>query len=158
MQNNPLPSPAIRAKWTRLLVDSFTYAHSRRVVLQEFALRNILVRQNSLKLADFGQASLLPLEADMEGFCINDTTAQVEILHLGCILYSVAIWQELKYDYFNTERWPEAGELPAIDDILFGPILKKCWNKGYVSMEALQKDIHEIGSDFAESVYNSVHE
>ncbi|KAH8695766.1 kinase-like domain-containing protein [Phaeosphaeriaceae sp. PMI808] len=142
MQTSPLPSPKFRAKWIQLLVDTFSYAHARRVVVQDVALRNILVHDNSLKLSDFGEAFLLPLHTDMERFCVNDTTPQIEILHLGCILYSIAVWQEFKYNYFDTERWPEAEKLPATDNILFASVIKKCWNGEYASMEALQKDMH----------------
>ena len=125
-------------------MDSFSYAHARRVVVQDVALRNILAHENSLKLSDFGDTFPLPLDTDMERFCVNDTTPQIEILHLGCILYSIAVWQELTYNYFHTERWPVAGKLPATDDILFASIIKKCWNGEYTSMEALQKDITSI--------------
>ncbi|KAF1962102.1 hypothetical protein CC80DRAFT_400151, partial [Byssothecium circinans] len=142
MQTNSLPSRELRAKWIRSLVDTFSYVHARRVLVQDIALRNVLVHDSSLKLADFGQALLLPLDTDMERFCENDTNSQIEILELGCLLYSIAVWQELKYDYFDTKRWPEAGELPETDDILFASIVKKCWNGEYASMEELQKDMH----------------
>jgi serine/threonine protein kinase len=145
IQTNSLPCQEFRVKWIQLLVDIFSYAHARRVVIQDVALRNILVHDNSLKLCDFGQSSLLPLDTDMERFCANDTTPQIEILHLGCILYSLAVWREFKYNYYDTERWPEAGELPATDNILCANIIKKCWNGEYASMEALQKDIHASG-------------
>jgi serine/threonine protein kinase len=148
MQMNPLPSRQFRAKWIQMLVDTFSYAHTRRVVVQDVTLRNVLVHNNSLKLSDFGESALLPLDTDMEHFCVNDTTPKIEILHLGCILYSIAIWREFKYDYFDTERWPEAGELPATDDIPFASIIQKCWNGEYASMEALQRDMHTDGIHF----------
>jgi hypothetical protein len=71
-------------------------------------------------------------------------TPQIELLQLVCVLYSIAVWQELKYDYFDDECWPAAGELPTTDGILFADIIEKCWNGEYPSMEKLQKDIHLI--------------
>jgi serine/threonine protein kinase len=144
MQTYPLPSSQFRANWIQLLVDTFSYAHARRVVIQDVALRNILVQDNSLKLSDFGESFLLPLDTNMAQFCVNDTTAQIEILHLGCILYSIAAWREFRYNYFDTERWPAAGELPITDGILFASVIRKCWNGEYASLEELQKDVHYL--------------
>jgi serine/threonine protein kinase len=108
MQTKPPPPHEVRAKWIKLLVDTFSYVHARRIVVRDITLRNILVLDNSLKLSDFGETFLLSLETDMGRFCINGTTPKIEILHVGFILYSIIVWQELKYDYFYTERWPEA--------------------------------------------------
>ncbi|KAF2176765.1 kinase-like protein [Zopfia rhizophila CBS 207.26] len=147
MRANPLPSQKFRVKWIQVVVNAFSHAHARRVVIQDISLRNILVHENSLKLSDFGESSLLPLDTDMTRFCVNDTTPQIEILHLGCILYSIAAWKEFKYNYFEAERWPEVGELPVTDDILYASIIKKCWNGEYVSMEALLKDVQGMGDE-----------
>jgi hypothetical protein len=147
MQTKPPPPHEVRTKWIQLLVDTFSYVHARKIVVRDIALRNILVHDNSLKLSDFGETFLLSLETDMERFCINGTTPKIEILHVGFILYSIVVWQELKYDYFYTERWPEAAELPATDGILFGSIIQKCWGGEYASMEALQKDVHGIADE-----------
>lgn len=147
METHPLPSRKFRAKWIQLLVDAFSHAHARRVVVQDIALRNILVQENCPKLSDFGESFLLPLDSDMERFCVNDTTPQIEILHLGCILYSIAAWREFKFNYFDKECWPEAGELPVTDNIFFASIITKCWSGEYASMESLQKDVHSMADE-----------
>ncbi|KKZ67384.1 hypothetical protein EMCG_06946 [[Emmonsia] crescens] len=144
IQTNSSPSRELRAKWIRSLADVFSYVHvhSRRVVLQDVALRNILVHNNSLKLCDFGDSSLLPLDTNMQQFCESGTTPQIEILYVGCVVYSIAVWQEFKYDYFKNECFPEAEELPAMNSVLFASVIRKCWTRGYASMEALRKDVH----------------
>lgn len=60
--------------------------------LDEIALRNVLVFEDQLKLVYFGQSILLPITADIDTICENDLTAKIEILHLGWIIYSVALW------------------------------------------------------------------
>lgn len=62
---NPLPSQKFRVKWIQVVVDAFSHAHARRVVIQDISLWNILVHENSLKLSDFGESSLPPLDTDM---------------------------------------------------------------------------------------------
>jgi serine/threonine protein kinase len=147
VENNPPPPRPLRARWIRSLVDTFNYVHFCRVAVGDVALRNILVHDNSLKLCDFGESYLLPLETDMAQFSENRVTPQVEILFLGCVLYSIAVWKEFKYDYWETERWPEPGELPEMDGIVFASVISKCFNKEYCSMEALQKEVQAVAHD-----------
>lgn len=141
IREKPIPSRQFRAGWIRSLVETFNYVHFRRVVVVDIGLRNILVQQDSLKLCDFGESCILPLDEDMSQFNANGISSRIEILHLGFILYSIAAWQEFKYEYFEEEGWPEATELPKTDEVLFARIIQKCWNGDYGSMEALQEDI-----------------
>ncbi|PGH14650.1 hypothetical protein AJ80_05830 [Polytolypa hystricis UAMH7299] len=133
----------LRGNWIQSLVDAFSYVHARRVVHQGIALRNILLHNNSPKLCDSGESSILLLGTNMEQFCDYDTTPQVEILYLGYVLYSIVIWKEFKYDYFKNMRFPEAEELPATDGIPFGAVVRKCWAGEYASMEVLRRDVYD---------------
>ncbi|KAF2452348.1 hypothetical protein BDY21DRAFT_359476 [Lineolata rhizophorae] len=76
IQTNSLPYRELRSKWIRLLVNTFDYVHSCKVVLRDVALRNILLDNNSLKLCDFGESFLLPLDTSMEHFCAKHGSAQ----------------------------------------------------------------------------------
>lgn len=42
---NPSPSPELRARWIRSLMDAFNCVHSRKIVAQDIALGNVLVSQ-----------------------------------------------------------------------------------------------------------------
>ncbi|PGG97286.1 serine/threonine protein kinase [Helicocarpus griseus UAMH5409] len=141
MERNAKPAEKVRVDWIRRLADVFTYAHSRRVVVDDIHTANILIHNNCPKLSDFNQSFLLPLETDMEHFSANDTNAGIEVLHLGCIFYSIAVWLKFKYDYFDQNRWPDPEELPNTDGILGGKIIRKCWTRGSASMESLRKDV-----------------
>lgn len=146
IRTNPSPSRELRARWIRPLVDAFSYVRSCRVVVHDVALRNILVHNDFLKLCDFGGSSLLPLYTNMEHFYVSGTAPQIEILYVGCVFYSVAVWQVFEYDYDENERFPKVDELPVTEGVLVGNIVNKCWNGEYASMEALRRDVH----DFAE--------
>jgi serine/threonine protein kinase len=145
IRTNPPPSPEMRAQWIRPLVEAISYVHSCRVVLQDIALRNILIHNYSPKLCDFGDSSLLPLDTNMQHFCESGTTPQIEILYVGCVLYSIAAWKKFKYDYFENERFPEPEELPVTDGVLFERVIRNCWAGQYTSMEAVGNDVHDIG-------------
>ncbi|KAF9887413.1 hypothetical protein FE257_010268 [Aspergillus nanangensis] len=141
MRETPIPGSQIRLDWILSLSDTFSYAHSQRVVVQDIDLQNIVVHDGTLKLIDFGQSFLLPLDTDMDSFCVNETTLKMEILHLGCIFYSIATWTRFKYYYFDYGRFPLDGELPSTKGVLGNEIIDKCWNGEYASMDALAKDV-----------------
>ena len=95
----------------------------------------------SLKLTDFGQAILLPWTADLDTICEKDVTAKIEILHLGWIIYSISVWEVHEYYFFDHDlpRWPHPSELPVVDHLFYGEIIRGCWQGEYVSMEALKE-------------------
>ncbi|WEW60253.1 hypothetical protein PRK78_005738 [Emydomyces testavorans] len=144
MEKNPQPTEKVRVEWIRCLADAFAYVHSQRVVVDDIHLGNILVHNNRLQLSDFNQSFLLPLDTNMEHFSANDTNSGIEILHLGCIFFSIATWSKFKYDYFEHKCWPNPDELPNTDGILGGTIIRKCWTRGYSSMELLKKDVEAL--------------
>jgi hypothetical protein len=71
--------------------------HSRVILVDDIALRKILAIEDELKLVGFGQSVLLPSMAEVDTVCENDLTAQIEILHLGCIVHSITIWSVHEY-------------------------------------------------------------
>ncbi|KAH8698348.1 kinase-like domain-containing protein [Talaromyces proteolyticus] len=141
IQTHSPPTKDFRFEWIRSLTDTFVYVHSRRVLVQDIDLQNILVHDSSLKLVDFGQSFILPPNADMKHACVNETTTSMEILHLGCIFYSIAAWTKFKYYYFDHWRWPLLEELPDTNDIICGDVIKKCWTAKYATIEEVAKDI-----------------
>ncbi|EER37846.1 conserved hypothetical protein [Histoplasma capsulatum H143] len=75
---------------------------------------NILVENGTLKVVDFANATMHALDADMEEICAKDPLSRVDILGLGCIIYSIAAWRVFYYDYFEHDCWPEPENLPAV--------------------------------------------
>ncbi|KAF2253636.1 hypothetical protein BU26DRAFT_528739 [Trematosphaeria pertusa] len=136
------PQISTKVDWILSLIDTLSYIHSRGVLVDEIALRNILVLNKDLKLADFGQSVLLPMMADMTTDDGAGLTVKVEILHLGWVFYAITAWQNSRYYYFESETpsWPMPKELPTADDLFCGIIIKKCWAGEYESVEALQKE------------------
>lgn len=114
--------------------------------MDEIALRNILVADKQLKLADFGQSLLLPMETVVDTTCTDDLTSKTEILHLGWIIYSITIWQPHKYYYYSNDppQWPREQDLPRTEHLFCGNIIKRCWNVDYISMAALHTDVRDL--------------
>jgi serine/threonine protein kinase len=140
--NSPEPHESFKREWILAITDTLSYIHSRRVFVDEIALRNFLVADGRLQLADFGQSILLPLATEIDTVCENDLNAKIEVLHLGWIIYSIAIWRVCRYYYFDLEnpQWPTLTDLPPTDHLFCGAIIKKCWRGDYISMAALNED------------------
>jgi hypothetical protein len=80
----------------------------------------------------------------MAHFNVDGLTPQVEMLHVGCVFYSIAVRQVFDYYYDEVEDRISA-ELPGTDGVLFANAIRKCWSREYASMEDLNKDGHDLG-------------
>ncbi|KAI9798614.1 MAG: hypothetical protein M1825_005312 [Sarcosagium campestre] len=145
----PAPDDALKVNWILSIIEALAYVHSRRVLIDEIALRNILVHDGRLRFVDFGQSYLLPMTADMDSVVENDLTVKIEILHLGWIIYSIADWQLHKYYYWSYSEeedphWPRPEELPSVDHVFCGSIITKCWRGEYINVDALLQDARAL--------------
>ncbi|KAJ0423490.1 kinase-like domain-containing protein [Aspergillus carlsbadensis] len=134
------PGNVVKAAWALSLIEAFAHIHSCRVFVDDIALRNILVLDGQVKVTDFGQSILLPLDADITSVTENDLNIRIEILHLGWILYSIASWKVHNY-YFSTAEEPDLARpvsFPNVDDVLCGEIIEKCWRGEYACTEDLR--------------------
>lgn len=117
--------------------------------MDDIALRNILVLDGQLRLADFGQSILLPLDIDnMASVKENDMTVQIEMLDIGWIIYSISSWRVCKYYFFDPENpnciWPELDTFPNVDGALCGKTIKRCWHGEYASMNEVTDELQQF--------------
>ena len=61
------PSHQLQLAWFREIAHTLCFIHDRRVLVADIATRNFLLDTDlSLKICDFSEASLLPLDSNME--------------------------------------------------------------------------------------------
>ncbi|GAA91194.1 hypothetical protein AKAW_09308 [Aspergillus luchuensis IFO 4308] len=148
LETYPEHDNSLKTNWIWSIINTFAHVHSCKVFVDDIALRNILVLDGQLKLSDFGQSILLPLDIDMTSANENDLNVQIEILHLGWVLYSVASWRVHKFYFFSPENpdlcWPEPDSFPNVDHVLFGEIIHKCWRGEYTSMNDVKDEAHQL--------------
>ncbi|KAL3472545.1 kinase-like domain-containing protein [Aspergillus californicus] len=146
LESHPEPDDTFKTRWMLSLIETFLYIHSRNIFVDDIAPRNILVLDNELRLADFGQSVLLPLDADLNSITENNMNVQIEILHVGWVLYAIASWHVHDYYFFDAEYpdfcWPSS--FPDVDDMLCGMIIRKCWHGEYASMQSVQEDAYRL--------------
>ncbi|PYH28180.1 uncharacterized protein BO87DRAFT_402470 [Aspergillus neoniger CBS 115656] len=148
LETYPEHDNSLKTSWIWSIINTFAHVHSCKVYVDDIALRNILVLDGQLKLSDFGQSILLPLDIDVTSANENDVNVLIEILHLGWVLYSIAYWRVHKYYFFSPENpdlcWPEPDSFPNADHVLFGAIIKKCWRGEYTSMDDVRDEAHQL--------------
>lgn len=136
----------IKIEWILSIIDTLSYVRSRRVLVDEIALRNFLVVDGQLKLADFGQSAMLPILTDMETVCDNDLTTSIEIFHLGWVIYSIAVWHVHEHYFFSEEhemQWPTSQDLPPSEGLFCRYLVERCWHGEYVETQMLQKEAYD---------------
>ena len=134
-----------KAGWILSIIKTILHFHRSKVLVDDLELRNILVADDlSLKMIDFGQCPLLPLDADISEANDNGLTAQADIFHLGCVIYSIVIWERYECNLFM-RGWvrPLLCDLPNVDHLFCGDVIRKCWSAEYSSMEQLYYDTQE---------------
>lgn len=92
----------------------------------------------------FGQCAIFPLDTDINVASEHGLTAQADIFHLGCLIYSIVTWKKYMYDLFMHD-WtqPPLGELPDVDELFCGNIIRKCWTAEYTSMEQMHYETRD---------------
>ncbi len=134
-----------KAEWILFIIKTILHFHSLKVLIDDMTLRNILVADDlSLKMIDFDQCSLLSLNVNLNAISDNDLTAQVNIFHLDCVIYSIVIWQRYECNLFMRE-WVRSllRDLSNVDCLFCENVIRKCWLTEYSSMKQLYCDAHE---------------
>ncbi|KAL8671373.1 MAG: hypothetical protein Q9168_004121 [Polycauliona sp. 1 TL-2023] len=145
VESKPDVDRSRKAQWMLSIIKTLRHFHDAKVLLDDLALRNILVADDlSFKLIDFGQCALFPLDVDINVVNDHGTTAQADIFHLGCLIYSIASWGRYECDLFRC-NWvrPPLSDLPELENLFCADIIRNCWSAGYSSMEQLYQQTHE---------------
>lgn len=134
---------SVKTTWILSAISTVYHLHHvSRVLVYGIALRNFLLTDDlsTLKMIDFGQASIFPPNTDITTASNDGTTTQVDIFHLGCVIYSIS-WQSYHNDLAHHD-WvpPPVEDLPKLDGLgPWGEIIKKCWCCQYRS----SKELHD---------------
>ncbi|KAL4811327.1 kinase-like protein [Aspergillus unguis] len=146
------PSHHLQLAWFREMARTLCYIHARRVLVADIATRNFLLDTDmSLKICDFSEASLLPLDADMEAVDDNGFTARKDIGLLGTVMYEIATGDKCDVDLFKDNAptdgrayWPERTSLPSTEGIWVGWIIEGCWDGQFRSAHSLVRELDSI--------------
>ncbi|KAL8964447.1 MAG: hypothetical protein Q9183_004441 [Haloplaca sp. 2 TL-2023] len=151
INNNDQPHAVRLAEWIKTVVGTVCYLHQQKVLLDDIALRNLLVADDwSLKMIDFGNCEILPRDTDMARAGDKHCNLQADIFYLGCLIYSIVTWQKFDVNLWMLDcKLPPLQDLPKTAHILFGELIKKCWQGEYVQTEDTKSDCERIAHHIA---------
>ncbi|RHZ55752.1 uncharacterized protein CDV56_105671 [Aspergillus thermomutatus] len=146
------PSHRLQLKWFNQMARTLSYIHDRRVLVADIASRNFLLDSDlSLKICDFSEASLLPMDSDMEAVDDNGFTIRIDIGLLGTVMYEIVTGNKCEIDLFKDNsptdgraHWPERRFLPSTRGIWLGWIIEGCWNGEFSSTHSLLQALNSI--------------
>ncbi|KAK3674490.1 hypothetical protein LTR78_005576 [Recurvomyces mirabilis] len=139
------PSLYTRWAWTVQATDAVKNCHDKGVLVFDIALRNfVLADDMGLRMIDFANSALLPPDSsnDMSKVDVDGCTVALDIFHLSNVIYSLLARREFHIDCAYESEWPALSDLPCVNDVPNGHIVRKCWMNGYATVRELQEDLH----------------
>jgi serine/threonine protein kinase len=151
------PSYQLQLTWFREMARTLSYIHDRRVLVADIASRNFLLDSDlSLKICDFSEASLFPLDSNMDAVDDNGFTTQIDIGLLGAVIYEIVTGNKCEVDLFRDNsptdgraHWPERKSLPSTQDIWLGWIVEGCWDGKFRSAHSLLQALNSVALPFS---------
>ncbi|EKV15739.1 hypothetical protein PDIP_39450 [Penicillium digitatum Pd1] len=146
------PSPQLQLAWFYQMSRTLAFIHERCVLVADIASRNFLLDSAlSLKFCDFAEASLLPLDSNMETVDDNGFTTRIDIGLLGAVMYEIVTGNECEIDLFKDNSptdgrayWPERRHLPITQDVPFGWIIEGCWDGTFCTAHHLLRALDSV--------------
>ncbi|BDD62129.1 hypothetical protein MAP00_007119 [Monascus purpureus] len=146
------PSHELQLAWFREMARTLCYIHAKHVLVADIATRNFLVDTDlSVKIADFTEASLIPLESNMETVDDNGFTTQIDVGLLGAVMYEVMTGKKCEIDLFKDNsptdgraHWPERKSLPSTQGLWLSWIIEGCWDGGFRSSDRLLQALDSV--------------
>ncbi|KAJ5735900.1 uncharacterized protein N7483_001025 [Penicillium malachiteum] len=115
--------------------------HGKKILVADIASRNILIDSDlSIKFCDFTEASLLPLDTDMETIDGGGYNTLLDIALLGAVFYEIVTGEKCEIDLFvdsDRAQWPARQNLPLTEDIWLGSVIQDCWTGIYPTANSL---------------------
>ena len=148
------PDLSVKQGWISEIVDVILRCHENHVLVFDIALRNFLLTDDlSIRIIDFQNRSLVPVDIDMDEAHEDGCTVQLDMLHLSSVIYSIIRWQKIGVQCDMDSEWPKISEMPWMGSMIYGTIVANCWNRRYKNVCELQHDLDRFSS--TESIISS---
>ncbi|RMZ79917.1 hypothetical protein DV738_g3041, partial [Chaetothyriales sp. CBS 135597] len=147
------PGRATQLSWLLQLAHTLAYVHSRRVLICDIRLDNVVLDDNkSVKLIDFSESSLMPLDWDLNGCDDAGFSTFTDIGQFGALIFELTTGQRCSFDIYQDWKdvgdpttWPRRETLPSTTGLWLGSIMEKCWTKGFLSAQDLEEELEKEG-------------
>jgi serine/threonine protein kinase len=143
------PAKTTLLSWLTQLAHAIAHIHSRRIIIADFRLDNVVYDETmSIKIVDFSESSLMPLDWDLDGCDANGFSIWTDIGQFGAAMFDMITGQRCTFDIYQDWKqvgdqptWPRRDTLPSTSGVWLGPIIEKCWTKEFVSAQDLVEEL-----------------
>jgi len=139
MEKDSPPAWSQRMDWILQIIDVFAACHAKKVLVCDIALRNLLLADDyTIRIIDFANSSLCPLEhsgelRNSDGYC-----SKIDILHVTNVIYSLSCWKKFQVDCVTMDEWPDAESLPSTMDLPLGDVISESWSRQFETLYELR--------------------
>ncbi|KAL9623868.1 MAG: hypothetical protein Q9160_001860 [Pyrenula sp. 1 TL-2023] len=132
------PNRRTQLSWLVDLARTLVYIHDRRVLVCDIRTDNILLDDDfSVKMIDFSESIMMPLDWDLQGSVDLGDSVSTDIGAFGRIIYEIVTGQHCKFDPFQHWKepgdpcqWPSRESLPTTESIWLSHIIERCSTEG----------------------------
>lgn len=104
-------STSLLLSWLREMIYTVIRVHERRVIIADIRTPNFLLAADlAIKLCDFAESSILPLDTDMHAADYNGYSIYTDIGQLGAVIYEIVAGQQCAFDLFRISQPKPPGQ------------------------------------------------
>lgn len=143
------PGRVRQLSWLLQFVRAMAYTHSKRVIICDIRLENIVYDDDmNLRLIDFSESSSMDPEWDLKGCDRYGCSIMTDIGQFGSVMFEMITGQHCYFDIYqdwkgvgNPTIWPRRETLPPTNEVWLGEIVEKCWTKGFETAQDLEREL-----------------
>ncbi|OAL32820.1 hypothetical protein AYO20_07777 [Fonsecaea nubica] len=146
------PTRARQLSWLLQLARIMAYAHSKRILICDFRLDNIVYDDMmNLRLIDFSESSLMDPDWDLDRCDRYGYSILTDIGQFGAVMFEIITGQHCRFDIYqdwtgpgDATTWPRRETLPSTSEVWLGSIIEKCWTEGVLSADDLERELKKV--------------
>ncbi|KAG9953669.1 hypothetical protein KCU85_g1117, partial [Aureobasidium melanogenum] len=155
IQDNSAPSWKQRIDWILQILDALIACHNKRILVFDIALRNLMLDGDlNVKLIDFSQSSCLKIDEVTELVDKDGYTADLDLLHVSNVIYSISRWAKFEAHYTSMDEWPAADSLPSTSNLPLGDIITKAWSRQFKNLDELKLAVKSAAPKIATTAHD----
>jgi serine/threonine protein kinase len=132
------PDQQTQLSWLMDLARTLVHVHHRRVIVCDIRTDNILLDEDfSVKMSDFGESVMMPLDWNLGGVIDLGYSVQIDIGAFGAVMFEIVTGVHCSFDHLqdwkeagDPYKWPSRDGLPATNHVWLGHIIDRCWTEG----------------------------
>ncbi|KIW19589.1 hypothetical protein PV08_00162 [Exophiala spinifera] len=145
------PERSRQLSWLLQLAHTMAFVHSRRVIICDLRLDNIVYDDDmNIKLVDFSDSSRMDSQWDLKGCDKSGFSILSDIGRFGVVMFEIVTGQHCSFDIYEDwhgvgppTTWPRREKLPSTSEVWMGSIIEKCWTMGFASAQDLEGELEK---------------